>query len=84
MPKPRIIAAALALIVAGACFPGAAQAYAVICKHGRYDIDGRSDEQLRIAFGTSVCVMRRFSYRGDAENFARNNNMRPGGACSCR
>jgi hypothetical protein len=84
MPKPRIIAACLALILAGAFIPSAAQAYAVICKHGRYDIDGRSDDQLRIAFGTSACVMRRFSFRGDAENFARNNNMRPGGSCSCR
>jgi hypothetical protein len=61
-----------------------AHAYAVICKSGRYDIDGRDDTQLRAAFGTSVCTIRRFSYRSDAENFARNNNMRPGTNCSCR
>ncbi|KAF0136569.1 MAG: hypothetical protein FD152_981 [Xanthobacteraceae bacterium] len=61
-----------------------ASAYAVICKSGRYDIDSRDEAQLRIAFGTSYCTIRRFSYRSDAENFSRNNNMRPGGSCSCR
>lgn len=61
-----------------------ASAYAVICKSGRYDIDSRDEAQLRIAFGTSYCTLRRFSYRSDAENFSRNNNMRPGSSCSCR
>lgn len=84
MSNLRILTATLALLVAGAALPSAAQAYAVICKHGKYDIDGRSDEQLRIAFGSSVCVFRRFSFRSDAENFARNNNMRSGSNCSCR
>jgi len=61
-----------------------ASAYAVICKSGRYDIDSRDEAQLRSAFGTSYCTIRRFSYRSDAENFSRNNNMRPGTSCSCR
>jgi hypothetical protein len=61
-----------------------ASAYAVICKYGKYDIDSRDEAQLKIAFGTSYCTMRRFSYRTDAENFSRNNNMQPGKPCSCR
>ncbi|MEI6159905.1 MAG: hypothetical protein WCP77_08740 [Roseococcus sp.] len=84
MAALRILTAALALLVVGMALPSTAQAYAVICVHGKYDIDSRSDEQLRIAFGSSACLLRRFNYRGDAENFARNNNMRPGTACSCR
>ncbi|MBS7789009.1 hypothetical protein KTR66_03325 [Roseococcus sp. SDR] len=84
MASLRVLTATLALLLVGAAWPSPAAAYAVICKHGKYDIDGRSDEQLRIAFGSSACVLRRFSYRTDAENFARNNNMRPGGNCSCR
>lgn len=61
-----------------------ASAYAVICKSGKYDIDSRDEAQLRSAFGTSYCTIRRFSFRSDAENFSRNNNMRPGTNCSCR
>jgi hypothetical protein len=61
-----------------------ANAYALICKHGKYDIDSRDEAQLKGAFGTSYCTMRRFSYRSDAENFSKNNNMQPGKPCSCR
>lgn len=74
--------AAIALLSVIVASP--ASAYAVICKHGRFDIDTRDEAQLRIAFGTSYCTFRRFSYRSDAENFARNNNMQPGRSCSCR
>ncbi len=79
--RPAALAAA-ALLTLLAVSP--ASAYAVICKSGRYDIDSRDEAQLRSAFGTSYCTIRRFSYRSDAENFSRNNNMRPGTACSCR
>lgn len=75
-----LVAAALFTVLA----VSPASAYAVICKSGRYDIDSRDEAQLRSAFGTSYCTIRRFSYRSDAENFSRNNNMRPGTACSCR
>ncbi|MGL4241291.1 MAG: hypothetical protein ACRCTI_09295 [Beijerinckiaceae bacterium] len=61
-----------------------ASAYAVICKYGKYDIDSRDEAQLKSAFGTSYCTMRRFSYRSDAENFAKNNGMQAGKSCSCR
>jgi hypothetical protein len=61
-----------------------ANAYAVICKSGKYDIDSRDEAQLKIAFGTSYCTIRRFSNRSDAENFSKNNNMQPGRNCSCR
>lgn len=79
--RPAALAAA-ALMTLLAVSP--ASAYAVICKHGRYDIDSRDEAQLRIAFGTSYCTIRRFGYRSDAENFSRNNNMRAGSSCSCR
>ncbi len=79
--RPAALAVA-ALLTLLAVSP--ASAYAVICKSGRYDIDSRDEAQLRSAFGTSYCTIRRFSYRSDAENFSRNNNMRPGTSCSCR
>jgi hypothetical protein len=75
-----LVAAALLTLLA----VSPASAYAVICKSGRYDIDSRDEAQLRSAFGTSYCTIRRFSYRSDAENFSRNNNMRSGTSCSCR
>lgn len=75
------IAALAAIAMLG---PTSAHAYAVICKHGKYDIDSRDEAQLKSAFGTSYCTMRRFSYRSDAENFAKNNNMQSGRSCSCR
>lgn len=78
----------LAAFVAGSCMlvmaASAASAYSVICKHGKYDIDSRDEAQLKIAFGTSACTIRSFGYRTDAESFAKNNNMQPGKACSCR
>ncbi len=76
------VLAAAAILATLAASP--ANAYAVICKHGKYDIDSRDEAQLKIAFGTSYCTMRRFSYRSDAENFSRSNNMQVGRACSCR
>lgn len=76
------VLAAAAVVAALAATP--ASAYALICKHGKYDIDSRDEAQLKIAFGTSYCTMRRFGYRSDAENFSRNNNMQVGKSCSCR
>lgn len=73
-----------ALAIMGTLAVSPALAAAVVCKHGKYDIDSRDDNQLKIAFGTSVCTIRRFSYRLDAESFAKNNNMQPGKSCSCR
>lgn len=76
------VLAALAVSALLAASP--ANAYALICKHGKYDIDSRDEVQLKSAFGTSYCTMRRFSYRSDAESFSRNNNMQVGKSCSCR
>jgi hypothetical protein len=86
MPKariPRVLAVAIVAIITFS-MTAPASAHAVICKYNQFDIDSRDDNQLRILFGTSVCVFRRFSFRSDAESFARNNNMQPGRACSCR
>jgi hypothetical protein len=82
----RIRLSALATAAAILTFMAAtpASAYALICKHGKYDIDSRDEAQLKSAFGTSYCTMRRFSYRSDAENFSRSNNMQVGKSCSCR
>jgi hypothetical protein len=73
-----------ALAVSALLAASPANAYAVICKHGKYDIDSRDETQLKSAFGTSYCTMRRFNYRSDAENFAKSNNMQAGKSCSCR
>ena len=81
--KTRLPAlAAVAIVAVLAASP--ASAYALICKHGKYDVDSRDEAQLKSAFGTSYCTMRRFSYRSDAENFSKNNNMQVGKSCSCR
>lgn len=77
---PALAAAAIMAVMAAS----PASAYAVICKSGKYDVDSRDETQLKIAFGTSYCTIRRFSYRSDAENFSKNNNMQPGKSCSCR
>lgn len=83
--QPHIRLLALAAITTMAIVVASpASAYAVVCKRGQFDIDSRDEAQLRIAFGTSYCTFRRFSYRTDAENFARNNGMQPGRPCSCR
>lgn len=74
----------LAAAIAALSASTPAFAYSVICKHGKFDIDSRSEQQLKIAFGTSYCTFRTFSYRSDAENFAKKNNMQPGKSCSCR
>lgn len=77
---PVLAAAAVMCVVAAS----PANAYALICKHAKYDIDSRDEAQLKSAFGTSYCTMRRFGYRSDAENFSKNNNMQVGKSCSCR
>ncbi len=82
--RSRIRTLALAAGAAAVLAASPASAYAVICKHGKYDIDSRDEAQLKSAFGTSYCTMRRFSFRSDAESFARNNNMQAGRSCSCR
>lgn len=84
MPRWSMWTAIIAVATSAVLTPSAAHAYSVICRHGQFDIDSRSVEQIHIAFGSSVCVFRTFSFRTDAENFARNNNMRPGTRCSCR
>jgi hypothetical protein len=73
-----VLTAAMSLAAAAPAF-----AYAVICVHGKYDVDSRSDEQLKIAFGTSYCLIRRFDFRSSAEDWAKANNMKPGTKCSC-
>ncbi len=77
---PAMLAAATIAVLAAS----PASANAVICKSGKYEVDSRDEEQLKIAFGTSYCTIRRFSYRSDAENFSKNNNMQPGKPCSCK
>jgi hypothetical protein len=72
------IAATVALFSASSAF-----AYAVICVHGKYDVDSRSDDQLKIAFGSSYCLIRRFEHRSTAEDWAKANNMKPGTKCTC-
>lgn len=75
------IAAALAAASLFAAAP--AFAYAVICVHGKYDVDSRDDAQLKSAFGTSYCLIRRFEFRSSAEDWAKANNMKPGTKCTC-
>ncbi len=77
---PALLAAATIAVLAAS----PASAAAVICKSGKYDIDSRDETQLKIAFGTSYCTIRRFSYRLDAESFSKKNNMQPGKSCCCR
>ena len=74
---------AAAVAVASLVSATSAFAYAVICVHGKYDVDSRSDEQLKIAFGTSYCLIRRFDFRSSAEDWAKANNMSPGTKCTC-
>jgi hypothetical protein len=79
MNLPAIaVAATMSLTIAAPAF-----AYAVICVHGKYDVDARSDEQLKMAFGTSYCLIRRFDFRSSAEDWAKANNMSPGTKCTC-
>lgn len=82
--RSKIRSGALALAALSMLAASPAFAYSVICKHGKYDIDSRDERQLKIAFGSSYCTFRTFSYRSDAENFAKKNNMQPGKSCSCR
>jgi hypothetical protein len=82
--RSRMKAPVLAALAAVSLFSASsAYAYAVICVHGKYDVDSRSDEQLKIAFGTSYCMIRRFDFRSTAEDWAKANNMKPGTKCSC-
>jgi hypothetical protein len=76
--KAPMLAAAIALLSVSSAY-----AYAVICVHGKYDVDSRSDEQLKIAFGASFCLIRRFDFRSSAEDWAKANNMKPGTKCTC-
>lgn len=82
-PATRLLLLA-AITIGGVIAASPASAYAVICRSGQWDVDSRDDAQLRMAFGTSFCTIRRFSFRSHAEDFARNNGMTPGRACSCR
>lgn len=77
LPVAAAVAAA-ALFTATPAF-----AYAVICVHGKYDVDSRSDDQLKMAFGTSYCLIRRFDFRSTAEDWAKANGMKPGTKCTC-
>jgi hypothetical protein len=79
MKTPVLILAAAAALVSAS----SAYAYAVICVHGKYDVDSRNDEQLKLAFGTSYCLIRRFEFRSSAEDWAKANNMAPGTKCTC-
>lgn len=78
--KASVAAAAAAIALLSAA---PAHAYAVICVHGKYDVDSRSDDQLKIAFGSSYCLIRRFDFRSSAEDWAKANNMKPGTKCTC-
>lgn len=82
--RPKLRARLIAVSALSMLAISPAFAYSVICKHGKYDIDSRDEKQLKSAFGTSYCTFRTFSYRSDAENFAKKNNMQPGKSCSCR
>lgn len=83
--RSRLVALAVLGIMAVFAMPASASSsYSVICKHGKYDIDSRSEAQLKIAFGSSACIIRSFGFRSDAENYAKRNNMQPGQSCSCR
>jgi hypothetical protein len=79
MKAPIVAVLAVASLISAA----PAFAYAVICVHGKYDVDSRNDEQLKLAFGTSYCLIRRFDFRSSAEDWAKANNMKPGTKCTC-
>jgi hypothetical protein len=76
-----LMAAALAAVVLA---PGAALAdYWVYCDHGRIVVDSRNPEQMRIARGSSACLMSQtFTSYTSAEGFMQRNF--PSGTCSCR
>lgn len=78
------LSAMAAVVVMTFMTASSANANALNCKYGKYEVEYRDENQLKILFGTSYCTIRRFSYRSDAENFARNNGMQPGRPCSCR
>jgi hypothetical protein len=60
----------------------AQSSYGVFCANGRIEIDGRSEDEMRIQRG--ACQFGRFPSRSDAENFARRNFNGVGSSCSCR
>lgn len=80
-PPFAVILAAGSLL---ALAPAKAQAdgYGVFCASGKIEIDGRSEEQMRSQRG--ACQFARFSFRMDAESFAKKNFGKIGASCSCR
>ena len=73
-----------AATLAGSAMPAAAetQTYGVFCASGKIEIDSRSEEQMRSQ--RSACQFSRFSFRMDAEGFARRNFGQIGARCSCK
>ncbi|MGH6769826.1 MAG: hypothetical protein ACRECO_12500 [Xanthobacteraceae bacterium] len=86
--RRTVVSACRAAIVAGLLLGGGAalaqttSSYGVFCANGRIEIDSRSEEQMRRQ--RSACQFARFSFRMDAESFARKNFKRVGAPCSCR
>lgn len=78
------IAWALAALLAATGIAAAQSHYYVYCASGRIEVDGRDPDQMRIARGTSFCMLGRFGLRSDAENFARRSFGGVGSSCSCR
>lgn len=78
--KRLALATGLALVA----FASSAQAegYGVFCAGGKIEVDGRSEDQMRSQRG--ACQFARFSFRMDAESFAKKNFGKIGATCSCR
>ena len=76
----------LAIVLAGVLLPCVAQAqadgYGVFCASGKIEIDSRSPDQMRSQRG--ACQFARFSFRMDAESFAKKNFGKVGASCGCR
>lgn len=93
MPRiaPLVSALALAACGVGPAFadmrpaPQFAQShYYVYCANGKIEVDGRDPEQMRSARGSDTCMLSRFNYLSDAQNFARKNFRGIGARCSCK
>jgi hypothetical protein len=82
--RRRNLAFAAALAVSAAfADPALAQTtYGVFCANGRIEIDSRSEAEMKRQRG--ACQLARFSFRMDAESFARKNFKAVGAPCSCR
>lgn len=48
-----------------------AQKYYVYCANGKIEVDGRDPKQMQSARGSGTYVMSEFSFRMDAEKFAK-------------